>query len=65
MATNEQLQAQIDALREALGQIHTNLGVESNSPSARSRAEVDLRISGKPELKQALDRFDELRREAD
>lgn len=60
MATNEELQAQIDALRAALGSV-PGLRVQDMSPTIDKVSGHHLRVWSSSELERHLDRFDELR----
>jgi hypothetical protein len=64
MATNEQLQAQVDALREALGEV-LGLGLVHNSVRLTNRPPIEIAIAGKRQIGEALERYDAVRREAD
>ena len=61
MPTNEELQAQIDALRAALGAI-PGLRVQDMNPSDLSKLTgPPLRVWSSADFKTNLDRFDEIR----
>ncbi len=60
MATNEELQAQIDVLRAALGAI-PGLRVQDMSMSVAKVTLPHLRVWSSSELERHLDRFDKLR----
>jgi hypothetical protein len=60
MATNEELQAQIDALRAALGSI-PGLRVQDMSMNVARVNGPHLRVWSSSELERHLDRFDKLR----
>jgi hypothetical protein len=61
MATIEELQAQVDALRAALGAI-PGLRVQDMSPSVDKVTRPHMRVWSSTELERHLDRFDDLRR---
>ena len=60
MATNEELQAQIDALRAALGAI-PGLRVQNMSMNIAKVTGPHLRVWSSSDLERHLDRFDQLR----
>jgi hypothetical protein len=61
MATNEELQAQIDVLRAALGAV-PGLQVQDKSTSAARLTGPQLIVWAGREFKERLDEFDDLRR---